>query len=70
MLVSGLDHIINAFEAGWESYESWQAVGAREEAMSGALAEFWHDGHHFARRTFESTERTPERVLMYRRGRY
>ncbi len=66
MLVSGLDHIIDAFEAGWNSYESQREVGPLGETISGALTEFWHDGRYFAQRNLEVAKRSTQRALDYR----
>jgi hypothetical protein len=66
MLVSGLDYIIDAFEAGWDSYESQRKVGARGETVSGALTEFWQDGRYFAQRNSEVAKRPTKRALAYR----
>jgi len=55
MLVSGLDHVIDAFEAGWDSLATRREVCAfDEQIMSGSLAEFWQDGRHFAQREIDA----------------
>jgi hypothetical protein len=55
MLVSGLDHVIDAFEAGWDSLTTQREICAfDEQIMSGSLAEFWQDGRYFAQREIEA----------------
>jgi hypothetical protein len=49
MTVSGLDQIIDAFEAGWEAAETELGASISDGfGMSGASAEYWWDGRYFA----------------------
>lgn len=49
MVVSGLDQVIDAFEAGWEAAETGLGASLSEGfEMPGASAEYWWDGRYFA----------------------
>jgi hypothetical protein len=49
MVVSGLDQVIDAFEAGWEAAETGLEASLSEGfEMPGASAEYWWDGRYFA----------------------
>jgi hypothetical protein len=49
MAVSGLDQVIDAFEAGWEAAETELGASLSDGfEMPGASAEYWWDGRYFA----------------------
>lgn len=49
MVVSGLDQVIDDFEAGWEAAEIALETSLLDGfEMSGASAEYWWDGRYFA----------------------
>ncbi|WP_242154516.1 hypothetical protein [Sphingomonas sp. BAUL-RG-20F-R05-02] len=49
MIVSGLDQVIDAFEAGWEAAETELGASLSDGfEMPGASAEYWWDGRYFA----------------------
>ena len=55
MLASGLDHVIDAFEAGWNSVGTRREIHAFNAQIAlEPLAEFWRDGRYFAQREIDA----------------